>query len=186
MNQSAKIAEFRRLHGERPLVLPNAWDAASARIMEQAGARAIATTSTSVSWSHGCLDGQKLTRDEMLAAIGRVVRAVEVPVTSDIESGYGSGTPQDVAETVRLVAGLGVCGNNLEDSPGRGGQTLLDREAQAERIVAAGAAGDKLVINARIDVFMFEVARRNPGSRRPTVAPRSTARPAQTACSCPA
>ncbi len=155
--QSIKIAEFRRLHGSRPLVLPNAWDAASALLMQQAGAKAIATTSAGVSWSHGCLDGQKLTRDEMLAAIGRIVRAVDVPVTSDIEGGYGEGSPQDVAETVRRVAELGVCGINLEDSPGRDGEKLLTPEQQAERIMAARKAGGDIVINARVDVFMFEV-----------------------------
>ncbi|MGE5624487.1 MAG: isocitrate lyase/PEP mutase family protein [Bacillota bacterium] len=163
MSPQAKIAEFRRLHGEHPLVLPNAWDAASARLMEQAGAKAIATTSAGVSWSHGCLDGQKLSRDEMLAAIGRIVRRVNVPVTADIEGGYGNGSPRDVAETVRAAAELGVAGINLEDSPGHGGQTLLDPKEQAERIAAARSAGGKLVINARIDVYMFEVGA--PGTR---------------------
>ena len=156
--QSTRIAEFRRLHAaERPLVLPNAWDAASARLMQQAGAKAIATTSAGISWSHGCLDGQKLSRDEMLAAIARIVRRVEVPVTSDIEGGYGSGAPADVAETVRAAVEAGVCGINLEDSPGRGGQKLLEPGQQAERIAAAREAGDGIVINARVDVFMFEV-----------------------------
>ena len=157
MSQSTKIAEFRRLHGSRPLVLPNAWDAASARLMEQAGAKAIATTSAGISWSHGCLDGQKLTRDEMLAAIGRIVRRVDAPVSSDIEGGYGDGSPEDVAETVRRVAELGVCGINLEDSPGSGGKQLLEPGQQAERIATAREAGGDIVINARVDVFMFEV-----------------------------
>src|SRR5690242_9614050 len=112
-HQSSKIAEFRRLHAARPLVLPNAWDAGSARLMEQAGTKAIATTSAGISWSHGLHDGQKLTRDEMLAVIGRIVRRVSVPVTADIEGGYGSGSPLDVAETVRAVIGLGVAGINL-------------------------------------------------------------------------
>jgi 2-methylisocitrate lyase-like PEP mutase family enzyme len=163
VDQQAKIAEFRRLHSTRPLVLPNAWDAGSARLMEQAGAKAIATTSAGISWSHGLPDGQKLTRDEMLAVIGRMVRRVEVPVTADIEGGYGSGSgsPRDVAETVRAVAGLGVAGINLEDSPGRDGQKLLDPEVHAERIVAAReaarAGGCELLINARTDVYLFGV-----------------------------
>ncbi|HEX7965255.1 MAG TPA: isocitrate lyase/phosphoenolpyruvate mutase family protein [Gammaproteobacteria bacterium] len=161
MDQQAKITEFRRLHGERPLVLPNAWDAGSARLLEQAGAKAIATTSAGVSWSHGLLDGEKLTRDEMLAVIGRIVRRVAVPVTADIEGGYGGGTPRAVAETARTICGLGVAGINLEDSPGREGQKLLEPQEQASRIgaarEAAQAAGCELFINARIDVFMFEV-----------------------------
>jgi 2-methylisocitrate lyase-like PEP mutase family enzyme len=157
MDHSAKITEFRRLHGEHPLVLPNAWDAGSARLMEQAGAKAIATTSAGISWSHGLQDGQKLTRDEMLGVIGRIVRRVEVPVTADIEGGYGSGAPRDVADTVRAVAALGVAGVNLEDSPGRGGDQLLKPEEHAERITAAREAGGGMVINARTDVYLFGV-----------------------------
>lgn len=157
MIQSTKIAEFRRLDGERLLVLPNAWDAGSARLMEQAGAKAVATTSAGISWSHGLHDGQKLTRDEMLAVIGRIVRRVQVPVTADIEGGYGSGSPENVAETVRAVVKLGVAGINLEDSPGRDGQQLLTPEQQAERIAAARVAGGDLVINARTDVYLFGV-----------------------------
>jgi 2-methylisocitrate lyase-like PEP mutase family enzyme len=159
--QSNKIAEFRRLHDERPLVLPNAWDAASARLMEQAGAKAIATTSAGISWSHGLQDGQTLTRDEMLGVIGRMVRRVAVPVTADIEGGYGSGSPRDVADTVRAVAALGVAGINLEDSPGRNGGQLLKPEEQAERIAAAReaarAASCELLINARTDIYLFGV-----------------------------
>jgi len=175
VSQSQKIAEFRRLHDRRPLVLPNAWDAASARLMEQAGAKAIATTSAGISWSHGCLDGQKLSREEMLAVIGRIVSQVDVPVTADIEGGYGSGSPRDVAETVRPVAGLGVAGINLEDSPGRDGEKLLDAQVQAARIAAAReaaqTAGCELVINARIDVYMFGVGA--PESRLEEVCRRS-------------
>lgn len=170
--QSIKTAEFRRLHDERPLVLPNAWDAASARLMEQAGAKAIATTSAGISWSHGCHDGQKLSRDEMLGAIARIVRRVDVPVTADIEGGYGSGSPRDVAETVRAVAALGVAGINLEDSPGRDGKKLLDPQMQAERIVAARDAGSGLVINARTDVYLFGVGA--PETRLAEVIRRAT------------
>ena len=167
MSPQAKIAEFRRLHAEWPLVLPNAWDAGSARLMEHAGAKAIATTSAGISWSHGLHDGQKLSREEMLGVISRILRRVDVPVTADIEGGYGSGSPQDVAETVHAVAALGVAGINLEDSPGRDGQKLLDPHVQAVRIAAAreaaSAAGCELVINARTDVYLFGVG--EPESR---------------------
>ncbi len=157
MSQKERAGHFRRLHDERPLVLPNAWDAGSARVIERAGARAIATTSAGVSWAHGRRDGQKLTRDEMIRAIRYVVQAVTVPVTADIEGGYGEGSPRDVAETVRAAIDVGAVGINLEDSPGAEGQALLPPEAHAERIRAARAAGGDLVINARTDVFLFEV-----------------------------
>lgn len=163
MDTHAKIAEFRRLHAARPLVLPNAWDAGSARLMEQAGAKAIATTSAGISWSHGLTDGQKLTRDEMLQVIGHIVRRVSVPVTADIEGGYGSGSPRDVAETVRAVAALGVAGINLEDTLAQEGNRFLAPETQAGRIAAARESGGDLFINARIDVFMFQLG--TAGSR---------------------
>jgi 2-methylisocitrate lyase-like PEP mutase family enzyme len=123
-----------------PLVLPNAWDAASARIVERAGAEAVATTSAGVAWSLGVPDGDRLGVDEAVAAIARIVRAVDVPVTADIESGYG-----DVAATVRRVRDAGVVGINIEDG-------LV---AAPERIAAARAAGGDLFVNARIDTFLF-------------------------------
>lgn len=161
MSQPDRAARFRQLHDNRPLVLPNAWDAASARVIEQAGALAIATTSAGVSWTHGRSDGQKLRREEMIQVVRSIVETVAVPVTADIEGGYGSGSPDDVADTVRALVALGVAGINLEDSPGRDGQVLLTPEAHAERIraarEAARAAGGDLVINARTDVYLFQV-----------------------------
>ena len=156
MTQAEKAAQFRRLHEKRPLVLPNAWDAASARVIELAGAPAIATTSAAVSWTLGRGDGEQLDRDEMLGVIRRVVRAVTVPVTADVESGYGTGSAEDVAATVRGVLDAGAVGINLEDSLGG---ALLPPERQAERIRAARAAaaeaGADLVINSRVDVYFF-------------------------------
>jgi 2-methylisocitrate lyase-like PEP mutase family enzyme len=157
MSQTERAAHFRRLHEHgRPLVLPNAWDAASARVIELAGAAAVATTSAGVSWALGRGDGQRLGRGEMLEAVGRIVATVGVPVTAELESGYGDGTPTDVAETVRAVIDLGVVGINLEDSIGG---ELLSPERHAERIEAArdgaAAAGLDLVINARVDVYLF-------------------------------
>lgn len=161
MNQTARTQFFRQLHCQRPLILPNAWDAGSARLIEATGAQAIATTSAGVSWSAGRRDGQGLNRAEMLQAIRQIVAAVTVPVTADIEGGYGSGSPADVAATVRALVQMGVAGINLEDAPGRDGEPLLGAEAQAERIRAARAAaaeaGGDLVINARTDVFLAEV-----------------------------
>ncbi|MCU1319209.1 MAG: hypothetical protein JWP98_727 [Edaphobacter sp.] len=161
MKQSDRVAYFRQLHTNRPLVLPNAWDAASARVIELAGAQAIATTSAGISWAFGRGDGQKLRREEMIQAIRYIVQAVAVPVTADIEGGYGSGSTNDVAETVQALISIGVVGVNLEDSPGCDGQVLLAPEAHAERIHAAReaalAAGGDLVINARTDVYLFQV-----------------------------
>jgi 2-methylisocitrate lyase-like PEP mutase family enzyme len=161
MNQVDRAAHFRQLHSRRPLVLPNAWDAASARVIEEAGALAIATTSAGVSWSLGRSDGEKLRREEMMQAICNIVQTVDIPVTADIESGYGSGLSEDVAETVRTLISIGVAGMNLEDSPGRDGKVLLSPHEHAERIrvarETAAAAGGDLVINARIDVYLFQV-----------------------------
>jgi 2-methylisocitrate lyase-like PEP mutase family enzyme len=123
-----------------PLVLPNAWDAASARLVERAGAEAIATTSAGVAWSLGRPDGDHLDADDAVAAVARIVRAVDVPVTADIESGYG-----DVARTVRLMREAGAAGVNVEDGAA----------AAPERIVAARAAGGDLFVNARIDTFLL-------------------------------
>jgi len=168
MTQRERVASFRRMHENGPLLLPNAWDAASARVIELAGAQAIGTTSAGVSWAYGRRDGHRLRRDEMIDAIRRIVEAVEVPVTADIEGGYGTGSIEDVAETVRAVVELGVVGINLEDASGDGGTTpLLDPELQAERIRAARAAaaamGGDLFINARTDVYLAQVG--EPESR---------------------
>jgi 2-methylisocitrate lyase-like PEP mutase family enzyme len=130
----------------------------SARLVEEAGAKAIATTSAGVSWALGYPDGQGLTREAMLEAVRRIVQAVRIPVTADMESGYGTGTPDDVAATARGVIDVGAVGMNLEDSPGRGGAPMLDAEVQAERLAAARRAaqeaGVDLFINARVDTYL--------------------------------
>jgi 2-methylisocitrate lyase-like PEP mutase family enzyme len=161
MNQQDRAKTFRQLHTQRPLVLPNAWDAASARVIEQAGAAAIATTSAGVAWSYGHVDGQRLQRNEMIDVIRRIIQTVAIPVTADIEGGYGEGSIQDVIETVHAVLAAGAVGINLEDSPGQAGSALLAAEVHAERIQAARsaarAAGIDLVINARTDVYLLQV-----------------------------
>ncbi|MFP3986761.1 isocitrate lyase/phosphoenolpyruvate mutase family protein [Streptomyces sp. E11-3] len=141
----------------RPLVLPNAWDAASARIVAEAGAAAVATTSAGVAWDLGAADGDHLTRDRAIRAVQRIVAAVDVPVTADIESGYGAG-PDEVAETVRAVLAAGAVGVNIEDALHEGDTPLRAVPDQAERIAAARAAADAvgvpLFINARIDTYL--------------------------------
>src|ERR1700689_4296173 len=113
--QIDKAGDFRLRHrGTEALVLPNAWDVASARIFEEAGFPAIATTSAGVAFSLGYPDGQRISREEMIARIGRIARAVKVPVTADVEWGYGS-TPEEIARTTREVIEAGAVGMNLED-----------------------------------------------------------------------
>ncbi|GAA4204281.1 isocitrate lyase/PEP mutase family protein [Actinocatenispora rupis] len=144
---------FRSLHVPgSPLVLVNAWDAASARIVAAAGAPAVATTSAGVSWSLGTADGDHLDRAAALALVRRVAGAVSVPVTADIETGYGA-APADVAATVREVVAAGAAGVNIEDvDPATGG--LRDTADQCARLTAARSADDTVFLNARIDTYL--------------------------------
>lgn len=156
--EAAKV--FQNLHGDGVLVLPNAWDALSAAVIAQAGAAAIATTSAGVSWALGRTDGEQLGRDEMVEQVRRIVEAVRVPVTADVESGYGP-APEDVAATITAVIAAGAVGVNLEDSTAPGGPLFTPAE-QAQRLraarEAAAAAGlPELVINARTDVYLFGI-----------------------------
>ncbi|HEX6524513.1 MAG TPA: isocitrate lyase/phosphoenolpyruvate mutase family protein [Streptosporangiaceae bacterium] len=175
-DQAERATRFRALHRGAVLVLPNAWDAASAALIEAAGAAAIATTSAGVSWAMGAPDGHGLGRQCMTEAVTRIVRAVSVPVSADIEGGYGPGA-SDVSDTVRAVIEAGAVGINLEDSPGADGEPLLAVSAQAERIAAARAAADSagvdLFINARTDVYLLGVG--DPGHRPGDVRARAQA-----------
>ena len=137
----------------QPLLLANAWDAGSAVAIEAAGAKAIATTSAGVAWSLGVPDAAGLGADRAAAVIGRIVAAVSVPVSADIEAGYGD-SPDAVAATVAAVVGAGAVGVNLEDR--RDGACLFGAAEQAERLAAArrAASGVPVWINARTDVFL--------------------------------
>ena len=159
--QKSKANAFRAMHrAEKILVLPNAWDVASARVFEESGFGAIATTSAGVAFSLGYPDGQKITREEMLARIGRIARGVKVPVTADVEAGYGL-RPEDAARTAADVITAGGVGMNLEDATGDPAQPLVDLPAQVERIravkMAALKTGVLLVVNARTDVYLAKV-----------------------------
>lgn len=152
ITQSDNVRLFRSLHTPTgPLALANAWDVASARIIEAAGASAIATTSAGVSWSLGSPDGDFLSRDRALELIGRIVAAVAVPVTADIEGGYGTDAA-GVAETVAGVLAAGAAGVNIEDGT-RPPRELATRLGAARQ--AADQAGADLFLNARIDTFLF-------------------------------
>ena len=158
--QRAKAQKLRSLYTDEVLVLPNAWDAGSAVMVAAGGAQAVATTSAGVSWALGRPDGENLARDEMASVIARIAAAVDLPVSADVEGGYGP-EPADVAATVRAVVEAGAAGINLEDSLAPGGP-LHDPEAQAARIRAARAAAadaglPELVINARTDVYLFGI-----------------------------
>jgi 2-methylisocitrate lyase-like PEP mutase family enzyme len=172
-SQRSRAEALRALH-EHTLVLPNAWDAASAAIIARAGAAAIATTSGGVAWSAGRPDGHGLTRAEAAELTGRIARAVTVPVTADIEGGYGP-SPDDVAATVRAVVEAGAVGVNLEDSRAPGGPLFAPAE-QVDRIAAARAAATELDlpelwINARTDVYLFGIG--DPDGRLNDVLSRS-------------
>jgi 2-methylisocitrate lyase-like PEP mutase family enzyme len=142
-------------HGSKPLILPNAWDVASAQVVERAGAPAIATSSSGVAATLGYPDGEAIPADEMLAMVARIAAAVTVPVTADLEGGYG--LPAEQLVDFLLVAG--AVGLNLEDTDHATGKaTLLDVQEQAARIADVRAAaedvGIPIVINARIDSFL--------------------------------
>jgi 2-methylisocitrate lyase-like PEP mutase family enzyme len=149
---------FRSLHtATGVLVLPNVWDVASARLVERAGAAAVATTSAGVAWSLGSADGDRLDRDRALDVVARIVAAVDVPVTADIEGGYAS-DPAGVADTIRRVLATGAAGVNLEDADHTGNAPLLPTAAQVDRIATARqAAGADLFLNARIDTYLRAV-----------------------------
>ena len=157
--QTGKAIQFRQLHrGPGTLILPNVWDVASARIFEDAGFPAIATTSAGIAFSLGYPDGQRILREEMMARIARITRAVNVPVTADVEAGYGS-TPEDAANTTRELIEAGVVGMNLEDASGRRDQPLSSLELAVDKVRAAREAAVQLraqiVINARTDIYLL-------------------------------
>jgi 2-methylisocitrate lyase-like PEP mutase family enzyme len=139
----------------RPLVLANAWDVGSAVVAAHAGAPAVATTSAGLAWSLGFADGDLIPRDVALAAVARIAAAVGVPVTADIERGFGDDAAA-VGETVRGVLEAGAVGINLEDSVSDAAAPLRPVAEAAERVAAAReAAGDvPLYVNARTDVFL--------------------------------
>lgn len=140
--------DFRRLHATGPvLLLANAWDAGSARLIESLGAPAIATTSCGVAWAQGYPDGDVLPVDDLLTVIARIKRVIRVPLTVDMEGGY-SDDPQAVADLAARVAAAGAAGINLEDGSGA-------PERLAAKIAAIrGAVGADLFVNARTDVFL--------------------------------
>ena len=148
-------AAFRVRHREKPvLLLPNAWDGMSARVFEAAGFAALATTSGGVAWALGYPDGESAPWPEVVAATARIVRSVKLPVSADIEAGYG-GTPVEVAAHIRDIIQTGIAGINLEDGLRDGGiRTMEDAIARLSAArEAADAEGVPICINARCDIY---------------------------------
>lgn len=156
MDQTAKAEAFRKLHtGAEILVLPNAWDGASAAILADAGAKAVATSSAAVAWAHGYPDGDALPRERVLATIEAAARAAgDKPLTADIEGGYTDDLGE-LAEVIGQVIAAGAVGINLED--GQRDPALHAQKIAAAR-KAADAAGIPLFINARTDVYLKGLA----------------------------
>lgn len=154
--QVERARRFRALHDRRHvLLLPNAWDAASARAFADLGFEAIATTSGGMAWSLGYADGERAPLDEVLDAVRRIVRVTPLPVSVDFEAGYGA-SPEAVAASVRAMIDAGAVGINLED--GIRHEVLRDIHDAARRIAAAREAAREaavpIVINARVDTWI--------------------------------
>ena len=158
---AASAAGFHALHqpGRAPLILVNAWDAASARLIEEAGAAAIATSSSAISWSLGYPDGNHLPRGMALDALTRIVAATSLPVTADIETGYAGGGDSYhhavLGDTIRAVLDAGAVGVNFEDADD-GALTTVDEQCRRLAVIreTAAAAGVELFINARTDTYL--------------------------------
>ena len=157
MDSAQKAEILRRLHrGTEPLVMANVWDCASARIVEEAGFPAVATTSAGVASSLGYPDGQHVSRAEMIEVVKRIAQCVSVPVSADLEAGYG-----DVEETTRTLVASGAVGLNIEDMDKHGGRELVRLSEQIDRIHTvrhvSGELGVGVVINARTDYYLASI-----------------------------
>ena len=169
-SQAQKASRFRELHhATEMLLLPNVWDVASALIVAEAGFPAIATSSAGIALSLGYPDGERISPGEMIARVARIVGAVDLPLSADIESGYGP-TPDDAATTARELIHAGAIGMNLED---KNADQLLDLSVAVEKIKAVRSVATELhvpiVVNARTDVYMLpsdEVKDRYPEALR--------------------
>jgi 2-methylisocitrate lyase-like PEP mutase family enzyme len=154
--QDARVAEFRRLHSSGIFVMPNPWDAGSARVLVSMGFKALATTSAGFAWTTGRPDSH-VTLDAVLEHLRAVVDAVAVPVNADFEGGYAV-EPDQVAENVRLAAATGIAGLSIEDSTGDKAQPLHDVDLAVERIRAARRAIDEsgtgVVLTGRSEGFV--------------------------------
>ena len=156
-SQQDKAERFLELHhGPGPLLIPNPWDAGSARLLEWLGFAALATTSSGFAATLGRLDGS-VTREEALAHAAAISAATAVPVSADLENGFAD-SPEGVAETVRLAAATGLAGCSVEDATGRDDEPVYDPALATERVAAAAeaAAGPaRLVLTARAENYLY-------------------------------
>lgn len=157
MTQALKAHRLRELHqGSAILVLPNAWDCASARIVEELGFPAIATTSAGIAFSFGYPDGQRISREEMIFMVKRIAACVQLPVTADLEAGYDG-----IAQTASDLIQAGAVGLNLEDLVGDDATALVPLEEQVEKIRTVRRIGREsnveIVINARTDIYLAQI-----------------------------
>ncbi|MBG9451350.1 dihydrouridine synthase [Cytobacillus firmus] len=155
--QSLKANTFHRLHQQSStFVLPNAWDVISAKMFEECGFKAIGTTSAGIAASLGYLDGQSIPLNKMVETIENIAKSVNVPVSADIEAGYGV-TVEEILETVKAVAAAGAIGINLEDGTGDPNRPIFDISSHVEKIAAikelSESSNMRLFINARTDLF---------------------------------
>ncbi len=157
-SQSELACRLQSLHqGPEPLLLPNVWDVAGARLLEEIGFPAVATSSAAIANALGYPDGERISKREMLNVVESIAEAVRIPVSADIEAGYGA-SPEEVLQTGRDLLAAGAVGCNLEDSEGE--RRLVPIELQVEKLAALHAAGEEagvaLVINARTDAFFLK------------------------------
>jgi 2-methylisocitrate lyase-like PEP mutase family enzyme len=156
---SARAEQFLKLHqGSEPLVLVNVWDVASARIVERVGFPALATSSAGVAFALGYPDGEHIGRDEMLAAVQRITCRISIPLSADLEAGYG-----DMAKTARALVQAGAVGLNFEDGTDDPEDPLAEIGEQVAKIKKIRETGDSLgvhiVINARTDVYLAQAGK---------------------------
>src|ERR1051326_7971042 len=158
LEQKKKADALKALHlGKEPLVLANVWDVASARVIEEAGFPALATTSAGIAFAQGFPDGEKISAGQMLQAGAQIARAVRVPVTADVEAGYGD-RPEDAARTPRGVIEAGAVGMNFEDSTGDSYHPLTELPLQLERIRAIREPAQQLDIPL-VDRKTFQITK---------------------------
>jgi len=160
-SQGEKAEEFRSLHKSgRILVLPNAWDVPSARVFEDAGFPAIATSSAALAVTLGDPDGERISKDELFLAVKKIADSLTVPLSVDIESGFGR-TESQLTDTVRRVVAAGGVGINIEDISNFESKTLFAVETQVDRVRTVRRVSDSLgiplVINARTDAYRYAV-----------------------------
>ncbi|MCM3243199.1 MULTISPECIES: isocitrate lyase/PEP mutase family protein [Cytobacillus] len=159
--QSLKAETFHRLHQQpSTFVLPNAWDVISAKMFEECGFKSIGTTSAGIAASLGYLDGQSIPLNKMVETIENIAKSVNVPVSADIEAGYGQ-TVDEVLETVKAVAAAGAIGINLEDGSGDPNRPIFEISSQKEKIAAIKELSESrnmpLFINARTDIYWLNI-----------------------------